>query len=145
MIVVDTSGLLTLLDRGEPAHRRAHRAIARERGPLVVIDLVLAETDHLVLRRLGRAAEHAFVAQLIEGVFLREPLQDVDLARAQRILTRYADQDLGLTDASVIAVAERLRTRRILTLDQRHFGTYRDERGHGLELLPPPGRGRRRE
>jgi hypothetical protein len=134
-----------LVDRGEPAHRRAHRAIARKRGPLVVIDLVLAETDHLVLRRVGRAAEHAFVAQLVKGVFLREPLQDADLTGAQRILRRCSDQDLGLTDACVRAVADRLRTRRILTLDHRHFGTYRDARGHGHELLPVPVRRSRPE
>lgn len=140
MIVLDTSGLLALLDRGEPDHARAMRAIAAHRGPLVAIDFVLAETDYLVLRRLGRRAERNFVDQLLQGVFLREPLAEADLRRAREIALRFGDQDIGLTDAAVMAVAERLGTSRVLTLDLRHFAPFRDRRGRPLELLPGPGR-----
>jgi predicted nucleic acid-binding protein len=43
------------------------------------------------------------------------------LVAAQRFLSRYADLRLGLVDAVVMAVAERLRAEAIATLDLRHF------------------------
>lgn len=50
-----------------------------------------------------------------------------------------SDQSLGLTDATLMALAERLRAP-VLTLDWRHFGLYRDRRGKPLELLPATAR-----
>lgn len=100
------------------------------------MDFVLAETDYLVLRRLGRRAEREFLAQVRQGAVLREAVTDADLGRASEIIERFADQELGLTDASVMAVAERLDLLRVLTLDRRHFTPFRDRRGRALELLP---------
>lgn len=136
MIVADTSGLLALLDAGEPEHTRTSEIVAADRGPLITTDFVLAETDYLVLRRLGGIAERAFLEQLAAGAPLREPVSDADLARALEILKQYDDQDLGLTDASLMAVAERLDVTRVLTLDRRHFAPFRDRRGRAFELLP---------
>ena len=136
MIVLDTSGLLCLLDEGEPEHDRVRRCVEAERGPLVTVDLVLAETDFLVLKRLGREGERAFLAQLLHGALLREAVTDGDLERAATIIEQYADQDIGLTDATLMAVAERLDCLRVLTLDRRHFAPFRDHRGRAIEILP---------
>jgi uncharacterized protein len=136
VIILDTSGLLCLLDSGEREHRQAVAAVEVDGGPLVTIDLVLAETDYLVLKRLGKAAERALVAQLISGAIQRESVTQADLKRALAILRRFDDQGLGLTDAAVMALTERLETRKVLTLDRRHFGPFRDRRGLALELLP---------
>jgi predicted nucleic acid-binding protein len=136
MILVDTSGLIALLDRGEREHSRVLQAIETERGPLVVTDWVLAEADYLILRRLGRSAEKAFIDQLIAGVFLREPIGDSDLRRANDIASAISDQEIGLTDATLMALTERMGTRKVLTLDHRHFGIYRDPKGRALEMLP---------
>lgn len=65
----------------------------------------------------------------------REPVDADDLVRAGEILATYADQDFGLTDAALMAVAERLSVP-VLTLDRRHFGVFRDRKGNGLRLLP---------
>jgi predicted nucleic acid-binding protein len=136
VIVADTSGLVALLDAGEPEHERVRDAIEDDAGPLLAIDFVLAETDYLVLRRLGAEAERGFVAQVKSGAIHREPVTSADIDRASEILERYADQELGLTDASVMAVAERLDAP-VLTLDRRHFSPFRDRRGRALALLPP--------
>ena len=136
MIVADTNGLLALLDAGEPEHARASEIVAADRGPLVTTDFVLAETDYLVLRRLGGSAEMAFLEQVAGGTPLREPVSDADMVRALEILKQYDDQDLGLTDASLMAVAERIDVSRILTLDRRHFAPFRDRHGRAFELLP---------
>ena len=135
MILADTSGLLALLDEGEPAHETAHAAIAADTGPLLTIDLALAEADFLIRSRLGDVAGRAFLDQVRAGALQREPVGEPDLARAAEILDRYADQKFGLTDAALMAVAERLDTA-VLTLDRRHFGVFRTRKGKALTLLP---------
>ena len=136
MIIVGTSGLLCLLDAGETEHTRVRACVAEDAGPLVTLDSVLAETDYLVLRRLGRRAERNFLTQLMEGVLLRERVTDEDLIRAAEIIEQFSDQALGLTDAAIMAVSERLETLRVLTLDRRHFTPFRDRKGRALDLLP---------
>ena len=136
MIIVDSSGLLALLDRGESAHRAVNKALAGEHGPLLVTDFVLAEVDYLILKRLGAQAEQAFVDQILEGVLTREPVSHADLERAREIGRKLREHEIGLTDATLMAVAERLRVRRVLTLDRRHFALYRDAKGRNFELVP---------
>jgi predicted nucleic acid-binding protein len=135
MIVADTSGLLSLLDEGESRHEDVRRAVETIRGPILTIDLVLAELAFLLHERLGARAEIDFLDQLLSGSLLREPLSGADLRRAREILSTYADQAFGLTDAAVMAVAERLRVP-VLTLDRRHFGVFQDASGRELPLLP---------
>jgi uncharacterized protein len=71
---------------------------------------------------VGSAAQDAFLSDLGRGEWAVEWEGDTDLARAHEIATRYQSLRLGLVDATVIAVAERLRAPAIATLDLRHFG-----------------------
>ncbi|MGH3612877.1 MAG: hypothetical protein ACRDRK_09825 [Pseudonocardia sp.] len=48
----------------------------------------------------------------------------------------YANLPLGAADASVVAVAEHLNVRRILTLDRAHFSIVRPRHVGSFELLP---------
>ena len=58
-------------------------------------------------------------------------------ADCAEIASESADAGLGLVDASLIALAERLETERIATLDERHFRTVRPRtRGASFVLLP---------
>ncbi|WP_211517152.1 hypothetical protein [Geodermatophilus africanus] len=52
-------------------------------------------------------------------------LTDTDVARMADLAERYADLRLGGTDASVIAIAERLGIHRIATFHRRHFTVVR--------------------
>ena len=60
----------------------------------------------------------------------------LDLARVNEIRRQYNDLPLGFVDASLVALAERYRIRRVLTLDRRHFTAVKPERVGHLELLP---------
>ena len=47
--------------------------------------------------------------------------------------------DMDLADASLVAAAEALSTRKVFTVDRKDFETYRVRRGHrhyGLEIVP---------
>jgi predicted nucleic acid-binding protein len=61
---------------------------------------------------------------------------DADLERMADLVTTYADFPLGAVDASVIAVAERLGTTVVATLDRRHFAAVRPKHAPALTLLP---------
>lgn len=59
-----------------------------------------------------------------------------DVRSAHDVVARYHDQHIGITDASLVVLAERYRTNRILTLDHRHFSALRTSKGEPFELLP---------
>jgi predicted nucleic acid-binding protein len=59
-----------------------------------------------------------------------------DWARIADLVEQYADFPLGGTDASVIALAERLGTELIITLDERHFRAVRPRHCAAFRLLP---------
>jgi hypothetical protein len=48
----------------------------------------------------------------------------------------YASLPLGAVDASVIAIAERLKLTDVATLDRRHFTVVRPQHVNALNLLP---------
>lgn len=64
------------------------------------------------------------------------PLPDSDLERAAELLDQYHDSKLDFVDATIVAMAERLNVRRILTLDRRHFEMIRPRHCPAFEILP---------
>lgn len=96
--------------------------------------MVVAEVTYLIGRRLGARAEAAFLRGLA-GFDVEGPRQE-DLRRMAELVDRYSNLPLGGTDASVIALAERLGTDLIITLDRRHFGVVRSRQGAAFQLLP---------
>jgi predicted nucleic acid-binding protein len=97
---------------------------------------VVAEVSYLVGENLGPAAETDFFRMLCSDRFRIEPVTDADLARIVELTETYADLPLGGTDASVIAVAERLAFETVATLDRRHFSVVRPRHVEFLTLLP---------
>ena len=63
-------------------------------------------------------------------------LADIDLIRIAELVENYNDMPLGGTDASVIAIAERLGETSIATLDHRHFSVVRPVHVAAFELVP---------
>lgn len=121
MILADTGVVLALLDRDDRHHASA-LAIFRATGERWLLPwVILPEVDYLVARHGGAHAADAFRADLADGAWVVEWGEDDDLAGAQRFLSRYADLNLGLVDAVVMAMAERLGAEAVATLDLRHF------------------------
>lgn len=134
MIVADTGVVLALLDRDDAYHRTVVE-LYRDTGDEWVIPwAILPEVDYLVSRHGGEPAATTFRAELASGVWLVEWGGHPDLVGAHRFLSRYSDLGLGLVDAVVMAVAERLRAEAIATLDLRHFGAV--SLAHSPRLLP---------
>jgi len=109
-------------------------AVATE--PFIVPATVVQETAYLMGARQGPRAEASFLRIVANGEFTLEPLDADDLTRAADLVDAYADFPLGFVDASIVAIAERLDIRTLLTTDRRHFGVIRPVHCERLRLLP---------
>jgi uncharacterized protein len=137
LIVVDTSGLLAALDRDSRAHVAAAEALAQELDDAILSPFVLAELDYMIRRHIGsRRVHRTFLEDVADGQYLLAEFGNDDVARALDVLDQYRDLSIGLTDASLVVLAERYDCERVLTLDERDFRAMRSHRGRAFELLP---------
>lgn len=135
-LILDTGPLLAALDAADPDHSRCAALITEATEDLVVPLLVLAEVDYWCAERLSADAWLTFLDELLAGVYRLEAPTTTDLTRARELQGTYRDLALGVVDATVIALAERLREPRVATLDHRHFATVRPAHVPGFLLLP---------
>ncbi len=132
--VVDASILYAAADISDAAHWPCRNLLNQPGVRFYVPALVVAEATYLVGARLGADAEAVFLAEL-EHVTAEAP-DAGDWRRIAELVRTYRDFPLGRTDASVVALAERLDTDLILTLDRRHFAAIRPRHVAAFTLLP---------
>jgi uncharacterized protein len=107
----------------DPDHTRCVAFFDATEETLVVPQLVLAEAGYLVGKLAGPIAEVAFVRRL--------SADQVELPGVNR-----DDLRLGIVDAAVIAIAERLDIRTIATIDLRDFSVVRPRHVPHFEIVP---------
>ena len=139
MILLDASGLLAALDEDEPDHGTARAALEADPGLLVLSPFVLAELDYLLIRELGVEFELAVLREVAAGSYALSAFDEDDVGAAEAVARRYADLRIGLADASLVVLAGRYGTNRILTLDERHFRALRTPAGEPFVVLPADG------
>lgn len=135
-LIVDTSALLAYFDAAEPDHAAVGEELDASAGLLVVSPYVVAELDYLVATRHGVDAELAVLDELAGGAWELAGLDLEGLRQARSIVARYADQAIGVADAFNVVLAERYRTRTIVTLDRRHFEVLRPVTGGRFTVVP---------
>jgi uncharacterized protein len=135
-VLVDTGPLYALADRDDDWHHRTVRFVESSRDELIVPVTVLPEAAYLLAAHLGAQAEQRLVRSIIDGEMEVEELALPDLRRSLELMRRYEDAQIGFVDATVVAIAERLKLRRILTTDRRDFSLVRPRHCKEFELLP---------
>lgn len=139
MIVVDTGPLVALANPRDVHHTkcRAWFDALRSRRDLLVPATVVAEVCYLLDRFGGPPAEAAFLDDLADGAYgTVTGLMPEDIRRMAQLVRQYASLRLGGTDASVVVVAERVKTAKVATVDRRHFPALRPAHVSALELYP---------
>lgn len=101
---------------------------------LVIPAMVVAEATYLIGSRMGPKTEAAFLRSL-RALRIEAPRAE-DLDRMAELVEQYGDFPLGGTDAAVVALAERLGTDLVLSLDRRHMLAVRLKSGASLNVLP---------
>lgn len=132
--VVDSGPLYAVVDRSDSAHARCLEVMKRGDLRLVIPALVVAEVTYIVGRRLGSRVEAAFLAGLTR-FDIDAPAGD-EWTRISDLVRQYSNLQLGGTDASVIALADRLKTTTVVTLDRRHFLAVKPNHCKAFDLLP---------
>ena len=140
MILLDTSGLFAAINPDQPEHEAARVALAAEAAPLVLSPFVLAELDYLIVTRGTVEAELAFLGEVAAGAYEIAAFDSDDVRAAAALITQYYDLGIGIADASLVVLAARYGTDRVLTLDERHFRALRSPRGQPFTLVPADDR-----
>lgn len=135
-LIIDAAPIIALMNREDPNSEAVSRLLRDEPAPLIMPAQVSAEIDYFVHRRFGRAARRAFLTDLAQGRFQVACLEPHEYGLVLGYDDRYADLDVGLADLSVVVLAHRFKTRRILTFDERHFRALRSVDGGSFVLLP---------
>jgi predicted nucleic acid-binding protein len=133
-VLVDTGVLYALADEDDAWHERTRDWIDDVNELLIVPVTVLPEVAYLLHSRLGAAAELALVQSAASGELEIEPLRQQDLTRAAAVMRRYPV--IGFVDATIVAMAERLKLETIATTDRRHFAMVESKHTRGYQLVP---------
>jgi predicted nucleic acid-binding protein len=133
VILIDTGPFVALFDPKDASHQRCRSLLRTLREPLTTTVPVLTEAFHLLdpgslgAKRLGE-----FVLSGGTSIWF---MDQEALGRAVHLMERYSDHPMDLADASLIAAAESLQTRKVFTLDRNDFSTYRIQQGHRHETV----------
>lgn len=133
--LLDTGVLLAALAKNDDLHELCALAIEEE-PDLLLPEVVLPELAYLVLRDMDYPTWVGFLREVADGVLPVLATTPVDLARAAQIMERYADARIDFVDSVLVAFAERLNIRRILTVDHRHFRIVRPKHCPSFDIIP---------
>jgi len=132
--VVDSGPLLAVANSADPDHGRCLEVLEDAKLRLVIPAMCVAEVSYLLGSRHGPSVEARFLRGLAP-FHVAAPDAD-DVIRMAELVEQYADFPLGGTDASVVALAERLDTDLIVTLDISHFSAIAPRHRERFRLLP---------
>lgn len=135
-LLIDTGPLYAMMDRDDGWHDRVVTFLITTQLKLIVPVTVLPEVCYLISAHLGSEAEIKFLQSIRRQELTVEFLKKEDLPRAADIMAKYADNALSFVDASIVAVAERLKIRSVLTTDRRHFSIVRPRHCTHFEIKP---------
>lgn len=133
--LLDTGFLLAVIDADDDLHAECAAALVSEPNPLLP-DVVLPELAYLILRELGYPTLATFLRATAAGELVQAQSIPQDLARAAELLEKYADNRVDFVDCAIVAIAERLRLTKVLTVDRRHFTVFRPKHCEYFELAP---------
>jgi predicted nucleic acid-binding protein len=133
-VLVDAGPLVSLLDRGDPAHDACIAALKVLRGPMITVWPALTEAMYI----LGRSwlAQKALWSRLETGALTLATLDETDAPRMRELMEKYRDLPMDLADAALVRVAERQALTQIFTLDRTHFSIYRPGPRRRFSIVP---------
>ncbi len=133
-LIVDTGVIYAWFDARDDWHTRAKSLLEGGEFELMVPITTLPEAAHLLEQRFTTGASRELADWLATGQVQLLDLLPQDLRRIGHLIAKYPD--LGLVDASLVALAERLLIDTIATTDRRHFATIRPSHTARFTLVP---------
>ena len=133
LALVDSGPLFALFNRTDRWHGRVTEWLqTNPRMRLVTTWCVLTEVCAMLSRRVHNEAALDMLRWALRGGITVDGAPQDSLVSVLAISERFADLSFDLADASIAEAAERLRLRRILSIDS-DFDVYRDHGGRPLQ------------
>lgn len=136
VLLCDTGVLLAAGNVKDEHHHACLKLLRQADGPLLVPAPVMGEIGYLLETRVGPQAEVSFLKSFGGDGFQIAQLENADIPRLSELVETYIDLPLGIVDAAVITIAERLELTEIATVDRRHFTVVRPRHVPAFTLLP---------
>jgi hypothetical protein len=133
-LLLDTGPLVALLDRSERNHGRCVAFFREFRGRLITTESVLTEAVYLLGPSFSR--QKPVLDFILNGGAELVPMAPALLKRCVHLMSKYSDVPMDYADATLVAVAETLGIREILTLDRRGFSVYRYSSRGSFRIFP---------
>ena len=135
-ILLDSSAILAAADQSDLNHRAALAWFSRVNEPLMIGALTLGELDLLLQRELGLRATFALLKSVGSGAIKVVAPTTADLIRATELMRETTEYRPRLTDAVLVATAERLGVTRVAVFDRRPIAIFRPKHVRTLDLEP---------
>jgi uncharacterized protein len=139
LIICDTSGLVAAYSATDHRCKQVTAVLGRDPGALILSPFVLAELDYLTATRAGVRDELKVLGDVAAGIYSLAEFDRLDVEQAAALVERYKEMRIGLADASLVILAAKYGTSRLLTFDEKHFRAIRPLRGHAFTILPADG------
>ncbi len=135
MTLTDAGPLVALIDKGQKQHEACVAALDTLTLPLLTTWPAWTEAMYLLGRIAGWPGQNALWQFVLQEKLLVAPPSPQQLQRIYQLMEQYRDTPMDLADASLVALAEDKKLRRIFTLD-RHFQVYRLLGKRRFEIVP---------
>lgn len=135
MTLTDAGPLVALIDADEPDHGRCREALSRLQVPLLTTWPAFTEAMYLLSRAGGTVGQDALWRLFTSDRLRVAELSETAVERARQLMAKYADLPMDLADATLVALAEQRRERRIFTLHD-DFRVYRLHGRQHFEIVP---------
>jgi predicted nucleic acid-binding protein len=136
VILCDTGPLIALIDEDDPDSARCHQVMRTlPVGRLITTWPCFSEAMYMLQRNRGIKGWERLLGLLANEFFRLHETSSSELIWVRALMRQYFDTPMDFADASLVATAERLGTRRIFTIDS-HFRIYKIKGKHSFEVIP---------
>ncbi|MGH9026358.1 MAG: type II toxin-antitoxin system VapC family toxin [Acidimicrobiia bacterium] len=135
-LIVDAGPVVASADETDSRRALVQDLLRNERGALILPAPVSMQVDSLLGESVSRSTRRAYREDLADGRFEVVCLEPEDYGIALQLDQQYPDLDLGLGQLSIIVLARKLRTRRVLTFEHKCFRAVKPLQGGAFTLLP---------
>jgi uncharacterized protein len=135
-LLIDTGPLLAAFNQRDQHHAFVVGIMRQHNQPFVTTMAVMTEIMYLSRARLGPHVQDKLFVMIERGDILVEHTTTTDFSRIATLMQKYRDLPMDFADATLVALAERLGSKRIFTIDL-DFAVYRWQDKHAFELICP--------
>jgi predicted nucleic acid-binding protein len=130
-MIVDTGFLVALYIRGDALHHPAIAYLRQFKGRLNTVSAALVETCFF-LDSQGKAE---FLKWVSRGGLIIHDIPVEAYSEIAQYINKYADQEIDFADAALVWLANEIKDRSILTVDETDFSIYRLKGNKRFDLI----------